>query len=97
MAKASSLLPLIILFVVIGVLAFIGYQIYLWSNELADRGSKHMEKKNMKFTKDGGLRVSVKDQGDEKLGDKTQKYATFPQNSIFALANTRQCSRQRLE
>ncbi|EME81383.1 uncharacterized protein MYCFIDRAFT_211830 [Pseudocercospora fijiensis CIRAD86] len=72
MAKATSLFPLIILFGVLGILAFLGYQIYLWSNELADRGSKHMEKKHMSFTKDGGLRVSVKEQGDEKLGDKTQ-------------------------
>ncbi|KXT02307.1 hypothetical protein AC578_194 [Pseudocercospora eumusae] len=72
MAKTTSLLPLLILFCVLGILAFLGYQIYTWSNELADRGSKHMEKKNMKFTKDGGLRVKVKDQGDEKLGDKTQ-------------------------
>lgn len=51
----------------------------------------------MKFTKDGGLRVSVKDQGDEKLGDKTQKYATSPTTCILAFANSRQCSRQRLE
>lgn len=72
MAK-TSLLPLIILFVVVGVIAFIGYSIYLWSNELADKSKKTMEKKHMSFTKDGGLRVGVKERSAENMGDKTQK------------------------
>lgn len=73
MAKASNLIPLIVLFVVVGAAAFIGYQIYLWSNELADRAGKKMEKKHMAFTKEGGLRVGVKESSDEKVGDQTQK------------------------
>lgn len=73
MAKGNSLVPLIILFIVVGVGGFIGYSIYAWSNELADRGKKKMEKKNMSFTKDGGLRVGLKEQGDERMADKTQK------------------------
>ena len=44
----TSLLPLVILFTVVGGAAYFGYQIYLWSNDLADRGQKHMEKKNSK-------------------------------------------------
>lgn len=73
MAKLSNLVPLIILFLVVGAAAFIGYHIYLWSNELADRAGKKMEKKHMAFTKEGGLRVGVKESSDEKVGDKTQK------------------------
>ena len=75
MAKTSSwsLLPLIILLVVVGAVAFVGYSKYLWSNEPADRGKKHAEKKNISFTKDGGLRVAVKERSEEHMGDRTQK------------------------
>ena len=77
MSALGNLIPLIVLFVVVGGGAYIGYQIYLWSNEMTDRGKKHMEKKNMSFTKDGGLKVGVKDVGSEAYEDKTQKYASF--------------------
>lgn len=73
MGAISNLIPLIILFAVVGGGAFIGYQIYLWSNELADRAGKKMEKKNMAFTKEGGLRVGIKETSDENVGDKQQK------------------------
>ncbi|KAM0717835.1 hypothetical protein Q7P37_006167 [Cladosporium fusiforme] len=69
----TSLVPLIILFAVVGGAAYFGYQIYLWSNELADRGQKHMEKKNMSFTKEGGLKVGVKQMGAEEYADRTQR------------------------
>ncbi|KAF2213576.1 hypothetical protein CERZMDRAFT_39127 [Cercospora zeae-maydis SCOH1-5] len=72
MAKATSLIPLIILFLVVGALAFIGYQIFLWSGELSERGKKKMEKKHMTF-KDGGLQVGVKDRSAENATDKTQR------------------------
>jgi hypothetical protein len=77
MAELGNLLPLIVLLVLVGGGGFVGYHIYLWSNELADRGKRKMEKKNMSFTKDGGLRVGVKAMGEESYTDKTQKYA-FP-------------------
>jgi hypothetical protein len=73
MAGLSNLVPLIILFVLIGGAGFVGYQIYLWSNEMTDRGKKHLEKKHMSFTKDGGLKVSVKERSAEAYTDKTQK------------------------
>ena len=73
MAALGNLIPLIILFVIVGGGGYIGYQIYLWSNEMSDRGKKHMEKKNMTFTKDGGLKVGVKEVKGEKYQDKTQK------------------------
>lgn len=69
----TSLLPLVVLFAVVGAAAYFGYQIYLWSNELADRGQKHMEKKHMSFTKEGGLKVGVKEMNAEEYADRTQR------------------------
>ncbi|KAK5169047.1 uncharacterized protein LTR77_006356 [Saxophila tyrrhenica] len=72
MAGLANLIPLLVLFIVIGGGGYVGYQIYLWSNEMTDRGKKHMEKKHMSFTKDGGLKVGVKERTDEAYTDKTQ-------------------------
>ena len=74
MSSLGNLIPLIILFIVVGGGAYIGYQIYLWSNEMTDRGKKHMEKKNMSFSKEGGLKVGVKERSAEAYEDRTQKY-----------------------
>jgi DNA-binding transcriptional regulator YhcF (GntR family) len=45
---------------------------YLYTNQLADRGVKHLEKKNIVYTKDG-LKVGVKEVKDEDLNDKSQR------------------------
>ncbi|KAK6402689.1 hypothetical protein LTR95_019042 [Oleoguttula sp. CCFEE 5521] len=68
-----DLLPLVLLFVVLMGVAWIGFQVYLWSGELADRGQKHMEKKNINFSKDGGLKVGVKEMSAEESADRAQK------------------------
>jgi hypothetical protein len=47
-------------------------QIFLYSNELAERGVKKMEKKNVVFTKDGA-KVGVKEVSNETYADKTQR------------------------
>ena len=73
MPSLANLVPLIVLLVVVGGGGYIGYQIYLWSNEMSDRGKKHLEKKHMTFTKEGGLKVGVKERSDEAYTDKTQK------------------------
>ncbi|KAK8206686.1 hypothetical protein M8818_004520 [Zalaria obscura] len=73
MGALRNLLPLIILFVIIAGGSYIGYQIYLWSNEMADRGKRKMEKKHVTFTKDG-MKVGVKELRDEEYADKTQNY-----------------------
>lgn len=78
MAGLGALVPLIVLFVLVGVASFIGYGLYQWSNELADRASRKLEKKNVSFSKDGGLRVGVKALRDETYVDKTQKYVYPP-------------------
>jgi Flp pilus assembly protein CpaB len=69
---ALNLIPLVVLFAVVGGLGWVGYQIFLYSNELAERGVKKMEKKNVVFTKDGA-KVGVKEVSAEKYTDKTQR------------------------
>ncbi|QIW95979.1 hypothetical protein AMS68_001497 [Peltaster fructicola] len=68
----GAIIPLFILFAFVGVAAYIGYHISVWSSELADRGKKKLEKQNMSFTADGGLKVKVKQMSDESYADKTQ-------------------------
>lgn len=88
---ALNLLPLLILFAIVGGIGWVCYQvcriqrrmtvgpsltlplqIFLYSNELAERGVKNMEKKNVVFTKDGA-RVGVKEVSNEAYTDKTQR------------------------
>ncbi|KAL6707858.1 hypothetical protein ACN47E_003758 [Coniothyrium glycines] len=69
---ALNLLPLVILFTVVGVIGWVLYQVFLYSNELAERGVKNMEKKNVVFTKDGA-KVGVKEVTSEAYTDKTQR------------------------
>lgn len=40
---------------------------------MADRGKRHMDKKNVSFSKDG-MKVGVKQVNDEDYADKTQRY-----------------------
>ncbi|KAG9826418.1 hypothetical protein KCU98_g4888, partial [Aureobasidium melanogenum] len=71
MGAIVNLLPLVILFVFVGAFAFVGYQMYLWTNDLANQGKKTMEKKNVMFTKDG-MKVGVKEMSEEEYADRTQ-------------------------
>ncbi|KAK5114168.1 hypothetical protein LTR62_002738 [Meristemomyces frigidus] len=72
MPTAANLIPLLLLLLFVAGFAFIAYQMYIWSNEMKGRASKHMEKKNMSFTKDGGLKVGVKEQREEGWVDRQQ-------------------------
>jgi hypothetical protein len=47
-------------------------QLFLYSNELAERGKHKLEKKNVVFTKDGA-KVGVKEVSTESYTDKTQR------------------------
>ncbi|OBT73483.1 hypothetical protein VF21_07280 [Pseudogymnoascus sp. 05NY08] len=67
----AKLLPLIILFGVLGGLAFVGYHIYLSVMQISDAASKKMEKKNVVFTKDG-MKVGVKEIRNDDYVDQTQ-------------------------
>lgn len=73
MSRLTNLVPLLALLLVLGGAAYIGYQIYLWSTQLSERGKKSLEKKDITFTKDGGLKVGVKEMKGETYEDKTQK------------------------
>ncbi|KAH7354569.1 hypothetical protein BKA66DRAFT_430471 [Pyrenochaeta sp. MPI-SDFR-AT-0127] len=69
---ALNLLPLLVLFAVVGGVAWVCYQIFLYSNQLAERGVKKMEKKNVVFTKDGA-KVGVKEVSAEAYAEKQQR------------------------
>ncbi|KAF2687790.1 hypothetical protein K458DRAFT_294655 [Lentithecium fluviatile CBS 122367] len=72
MGALGNLVPLVILFAVVAGMGWIGYQIYLYTNELTDRGIHKLEKKNVVFTKDGA-KVGVKELKAEDYADKTQR------------------------
>lgn len=59
---------------------------YVFSNELADRGVKKMEKKNIFIGKDGA-KVGVKEVRTEDYEDRTQKYVCYnPLQSPISLS-----------
>lgn len=47
---------------------------YIFANDLTERGKTHMQKKNVMLTKDG-LKVGVKEVKNEDYEDKTQRLA----------------------
>lgn len=75
MAKAS-LVPLAILFVVILVLAAVGYIAYSIVQEVSNNTREKMEKRNVMFTKDG-MTVGVKEMKDEDYKDRSQRFVFF--------------------
>lgn len=76
MSALSKLFPLLVLFVLLGFFAFVGYAIYTIANEVADKTAKKMEKKHLNFTKDG-LVVGVKERREEAYVDRTQRLVWF--------------------
>ncbi|KAF2200459.1 hypothetical protein GQ43DRAFT_441541 [Delitschia confertaspora ATCC 74209] len=72
MGAIGTLFPLVVLFLIVGAVAYVGYQIYLYTNELADRGLNKMERKNVVLTKDG-MKVGVKEIRNEEYTDRTQR------------------------
>ena len=79
------LTPLLILFTIIGIFGFIGYVTYMVTNDIADKTSQKMQKKNIVVTKDG-MKVGVKEIREESYVDTTQRYGTFLPCSVFAMA-----------
>ena len=45
---------------------------YLYSQTLGDRARGHLEKRNISYSKDGGMKVGVKEMSTEQYSDKTQ-------------------------
>jgi hypothetical protein len=68
----SKILPLLVTFIILGALGWVGFQVYLTATQIADRAGKKLEKKNVIFTKDG-MKVGVKEIGTEKYVDSSQR------------------------
>ncbi|RDL31789.1 Uncharacterized protein BP5553_09191 [Venustampulla echinocandica] len=68
-----KLLPLVILIIVLGICAFIGYHIYLSVQKISNTASEKMQSKNVVFTKDG-MKVGVKQIKNENYVDATQGF-----------------------
>lgn len=71
MTILSKVVPLVVLFVVLIIAAFIGYVVYTIATDVAEKTSKKMEKKNIRFGKDG-MKIGVKEVGNENYVDQTQ-------------------------
>ena len=71
MSKTSSLVPLIILFVLLAVASLIGYIAYQVANDVNSQTRQKMEKRNISFSKDG-LKVGVREKNTEQYADETQ-------------------------
>ncbi|KAF7555047.1 hypothetical protein G7046_g6658 [Stylonectria norvegica] len=69
----SQVLPLIIVFAILGVGGWVGYQVYLSIGKIQETASERMGKKNVVFTKDG-LKVGVKEVQTENYVDATQSW-----------------------
>ena len=72
----SKVFPLLVTFTIIGILAWVGFQVYLTASQIADRAGKKLEKKNVLLTKDG-MRVGVKEVDTERYVDRSQRYAAL--------------------
>jgi len=71
MGKKTSVLPLVILFVFVGIVAAVGLVIFSIVQEVSNKAKEKMEKKNVMLTKDG-VKVHVKEINDEDYKDKSQ-------------------------
>lgn len=69
----SQVLPLIIVFALLSVGGWIGYQVYISVAKMSDAASERMGKKNVVFTKDG-VKVGVKQIKNENYVDATQSW-----------------------
>lgn len=74
MSALSKLAPLVILFVVLSIFAFIGYTVYYIANDIAGKTAQKMEKRHMTITKEGMV-VGVKEKKEERYVDQTQRCA----------------------
>lgn len=71
MAK-NNLLPVVILFVIVGLLAFVGFVAYTIVQDISNKTKAKMEKKHVIFSKDG-MKVGVKEINDEEYKDRSQR------------------------
>lgn len=72
-STAGNLVPLVVLFLVLGAIAAIGLVAYSIINDVGSQTRQKLEKKNVSFTK-GGMKVGVKEKSREQQEDSAQKY-----------------------
>ncbi|KAK4216382.1 hypothetical protein QBC37DRAFT_371105 [Rhypophila decipiens] len=73
LSTKSQIAPLIITFIIIAALGWVGWQIYQSMQKIQEQAEKKMGKKHVVFTKDG-LKVGVKHVENEAYVDKTQSW-----------------------
>lgn len=73
MAKLGSIVPLIILFFFVAVIAAIGFVAYSIAHDVGHQTRAKLERKNVSFSRDG-MKVGVKAVSTEQQEDKTQRY-----------------------
>lgn len=73
MARFLDILPVILLIVFAAAFGFIAYQIYIYTHTVVKTSEQELAKKNINFSKDGGLQVGVKEVSTEQYGQRLQK------------------------
>lgn len=69
----SKVFPLLILLVVTSVIAFVIYHFYVTAKHISTATNEKMRHKNVMISRDG-VKIGVKDLGNESYVDKTQSY-----------------------
>lgn len=69
----SQLIPFVLLIILVGGLAVIGYYIYLSVYDIRNAAEERMSRRNIAFSKEG-VRVGVRSVGNENYVDKTQRW-----------------------
>jgi hypothetical protein len=73
MERLSRFIPLFLLFVFIGILAFIGFLVYSTVINITTQTKKKMAKKHVTVSR-VGMTVGVKELNDEDYKDRNQRY-----------------------
>ena len=68
---SSALAPLVIFLLFVGGFAFVGYHVWLSTQQISHAAKDKMKKKNVVFSR-SGLKVGVKEVRNERYVDKTQ-------------------------
>jgi hypothetical protein len=85
--KTSQLIPLLILLLFVGGIAFVGYQIYVGANKIRKNAENSFAAHNVVFTKDG-MKVGVKHMENERYVDATQSWVVKAWNAGSSANNS---------
>jgi hypothetical protein len=69
----SKVFPLVVAIIFLAIAGYVGYQIYLSAQQIGNKASERMNKKNVVWTKDG-VKVGVQHIQTEKYVDETQSW-----------------------